>query len=184
MTQKDSPDRLQQESLLCRDCRLCCDGTLFEHAGITDGEEAQLQALPPDFNFVERKGGRAFLQCCPADAPDGCRIYSSRPAVCRHYACATLEDLREGKVSLAEARQRIDEILNQRAELVRACGVATTAEAYRLVTAAGRAARAPGERLPAYTLDLIVLQRLLDLYLRTADDAMTMGARSVIAGES
>lgn len=162
---------------------MCCDGTVFEHVVLREGEEALLAELLAGGAFVSRGEARAFLQPCRADSSGGCTIYQHRPSVCRGYHCETLAALRSGAIDPVEARRRIDEILAQRSALIRACGVSTLAEAREHVRITGSQARKDGAPLPPYTFDLLILQRLVDLYLREESRALTMGERSILAAD-
>jgi Fe-S-cluster containining protein len=92
---------------LCTRCGLCCDGALFANV------------VP-----VSRAGGRRFdsmgleildnvtnvgLLSQPCAALDGtrCSIYEKRPAICRTFACQLLQDVENGDVPLARARELV-----------------------------------------------------------------------------
>lgn len=96
------------ESALCRHCRLCCDGTLFTHAPLTDDEalEAPRIGLP----VVTRANGRpGIAQPCTANTGRGCTVYIRRPSACRAFRCHLLDALRSDEVSLADAKALVDD---------------------------------------------------------------------------
>jgi hypothetical protein len=100
------------EQKLCKTCGICCDGTLFRHATIKEGE-----LLPPGLQDVYEEGERCFRLPCPHF--DGiCTIYhEGRPAVCGTYRCTLLENLTDGTVPFEEASQLVSKIRAQKARL-------------------------------------------------------------------
>ena len=170
-----SPDYVAQASALCLACRMCCDGTLFPGVVLHPGEEERLRALGLEARFGENGGQYTMRQPCPADSAGGCTIYASKPVECGRYNCATLQALDRGEIDSLEARRRIDEILAQRTELVRHCGTANLYEARLQIREREAHCRNHGQPLPTALFDLVILERLIDLYLRPAADAVTMG---------
>jgi hypothetical protein len=107
---------------LCRNCGLCCDGTLFGGVDLLDEEveAATANGLYP----IVAEGGARFRQPC-AQFSGICEIYPGRPLRCREYRCLLLARLQRGEVEEASAH-------------------AIVAEARRLAEAAD-AAGLPGE---------------------------------------
>jgi Fe-S-cluster containining protein len=87
---------------LCARCGLCCDGTLFDRAGVTDDEAPRLVALGLK---VERRGDGVpgLLQPCMALDGTRCTAYAARPATCRQYECQLFAAYRDAEVSLDDA---------------------------------------------------------------------------------
>ena len=170
-----TPEYVQMASALCVDCRMCCDGTLFVGVIVHQGEEDALKALRPDIVFEDEGNVRIFCQPCPADSLAGCAIYATRPQECRTFDCQTLQALAAGRIDASEARRRIDEVLDQRAQFMATCGASNFNEACQMVRQDEARCRSEGRALPQSAFEMLVLLRLIDLYLRPADEAMTMG---------
>lgn len=92
---------------LCRSCGLCCDGTLFTFVRLepTEAVSARRSGL-----VVLRRddGSDALAQRCSALSGCDCTVYEARPGPCRRYECLLLGSLREGEVSLGEAKLVVD----------------------------------------------------------------------------
>lgn len=86
---------------LCRACGLCCDGTLFTRVPLAAGEVVPADALAVR---TTPQGGRYVPQRCAALYGTVCGVYTQRPLACRRYECLLFGALREGEVTLAEAR--------------------------------------------------------------------------------
>src|SRR6516164_4862180 len=89
---KRIPVRAIDGSELCLQCGLCCDGTVFHHGRLDDGEQDFVESLGLP---VEPKpgGGHALSLPCPAFL-DGCcsRYTEPRPAICGDYRCGLLNE--------------------------------------------------------------------------------------------
>lgn len=90
---------------ICIGCGLCCDGTLHSNTRVKKDDEDSVAAagLP----VVLDEGKRVFRQPCPHFANGRCGIYAQRPPVCRTYKCALLQNVEQGAISIADARQKI-----------------------------------------------------------------------------
>jgi uncharacterized protein len=102
----DSTDSVPPESplsILCRDCGLCCDGSLFSHVGLEPEEIERLRALGIPTQ-TRRSGTEVLPQKCSALAGRSCRIYSDRPASCAAYQCLLADSLVEGRITLEAAQ--------------------------------------------------------------------------------
>lgn len=88
-------------SSLCRECGLCCDGSLFERVFLGEEDDAKrLSELLP----LRADGDRMFfLQPCAAWRGSCCAIYADRPGVCRRFRCELLKGVESGKVEPAAA---------------------------------------------------------------------------------
>lgn len=89
---------------LCRDCGLCCDGTLFTRVPLAAAEVVPEAALGVR---TTEQGGRYVPQRCAALAGTVCGVYAQRPLACRRYECLLFQALRGGEVSLSEARELV-----------------------------------------------------------------------------
>jgi hypothetical protein len=78
------------EGALCRQCGLCCDGTLFGR-GRLEPEERD-SARKRGLAVLDSSQGLAFEQPCAALADRGrgeraCAVYTDRPGTCRRFVC-------------------------------------------------------------------------------------------------
>ncbi len=67
---------------LCRECGLCCDGTLFTRVPLAPNEvvpEAELKVR------TTAQGGRYVPQRCAALAGTVCGVYAQLPLACRRF---------------------------------------------------------------------------------------------------
>lgn len=87
---------------LCQGCGLCCDGTLFTRVPLGVDEQVPEALLGVKTN---ERGGRYVPQRCAALAGTVCQAYAQRPLACRRYECLLFVALREGEVSLDDARE-------------------------------------------------------------------------------
>lgn len=115
-----SDDRSAELSALCSACGLCCDGTMFHHVELRDGEELAPEArrrlrMVPD--------SRRFLQPCSARSHAGCDVYTSRPKVCRTYRCSLL---RAHEEEGGDFQARLDKVTRARALADRLRALAAT----------------------------------------------------------
>jgi len=93
---------------LCVHCGLCCDGSLFTRAALTEAERTRLGDRVESF---ERDGKLRLRQPCrQLDAQSGCACYADRPQVCRDYACRLLKRVQAGQLPEAAARTAVDEV--------------------------------------------------------------------------
>lgn len=91
------------ESTLCLACGLCCDGSLFYHAGLQPHELENARTL----NLTVRETGSnpAFYLPCHLLQNGSCSIYGKpeRPQVCGGFRCKLLKRHASGKVDLETA---------------------------------------------------------------------------------
>lgn len=100
------PSARTDETSLCMGCGLCCDGTLYDGAKVSPGEEKRMSAAGLDlFDSVQKRYFR--LPCPHHSSCKGCMIYEARFDICRSYECALLKRAKAGDLSLAEAQQQI-----------------------------------------------------------------------------
>ena len=90
---------------ICIGCGMCCDGTLYGNTRVKEQDEEAVAAAK--LNVVEVNGKRVFLQPCPHFSCGKCGIYEKRPPVCQGYRCDLLQSLEEGRITEAEAREKI-----------------------------------------------------------------------------
>jgi hypothetical protein len=102
---------------LCLSCGLCCDGTLFNRVPLAEGDDPSLRAA-----LGVGEGQAHGVQPCAALRGLTCQVYERRPLTCRRFRCLLLEAHEADEVSLAGARQVVDETRALRASLARALG--------------------------------------------------------------
>lgn len=90
--------------VLCKECGLCCNGTLFSYVPLTDGE---LAPRPSD-RVVLEDGQVGLAQKCRFYQNKLCAIYEiGRPHSCVTFECKLLKRHARGKISREQA---LDEI--------------------------------------------------------------------------
>lgn len=90
--------------LLCTQCGICCDGTLFSRVPLTPAEAATLTSVGIEVKQRKNKQWALPLGC---EALSGCRctIYESRPGSCRAFKCTLLLALERGETDLPGAME-------------------------------------------------------------------------------
>jgi hypothetical protein len=92
----------ENEQAVCITCGLCCDGTLFGHAVLKDGEKGSLPDLIEKNVFILDGKNYFRLPCLYFEGR--CTIYgSSRADVCGSYRCRLLGDMAAGRIRPGEA---------------------------------------------------------------------------------
>ena len=117
-------DRIEQEAPLeeqnvCVTCGMCCDGTLFLHAVLNNGERGSLPERIEERSYTEDRKDYFRLPCLYFEGK--CMIYEQKRAdVCSGYRCQLLHDLAGKKIAVDDAlavvaRARImrDEVLHR-----------------------------------------------------------------------
>jgi Fe-S-cluster containining protein len=72
----------------------------------------------------------AFRLPCPRLEDTRCTVYEDRPRTCASYACGVLRAYGDGEIDESTARDRIERLREQSAEVAR-LGTASRAEAIR-----------------------------------------------------
>jgi len=87
---------------LCVGCGMCCDGTMYKSVDVEVGDQLPLLEAEGIALYTEEKF-TFFRQPCTAFDTDRCKIYESRPTVCREYRCLLLRRLDAGEANPADA---------------------------------------------------------------------------------
>ncbi len=95
-----------QSSDLCLSCGLCCDGAIFDQAGLEPGE---LGLAAEGLELVEQDGRTFFRLGCPCLNGTACQIYGRRPAICSAFRCPLLRRLDSGDIDLPGALATVGE---------------------------------------------------------------------------
>ena len=93
--------------ILCTNCGLCCDGTLFADVELVgQAELVRLEVMGMD---VVNKGGNTGLlsQPCAALCGTRCAIYADRPNCCSVFECHLLQNAQRGVVTVERALEQI-----------------------------------------------------------------------------
>jgi len=107
----------EEEQSICVTCGFCCDGTLFAHACLNQGERGHLPAKIEAESFTEDGSDYFRLPCHYFMSK--CSIYDRRRAdVCSSYRCQLLKDFAAGKVTLNDALGVISDAMNMRDRLL------------------------------------------------------------------
>lgn len=121
----------EELSALCLTCGMCCDGTLFNKATIQDDADEKIALNLGLTTFSNTKGERFFKLPCH-HFKKCCTIYDKeRPSVCHTYFCKPLRDVRNGKLELTDAKNRILKAVSYRAEVL---AIAAQTEVYQTFT--------------------------------------------------
>ncbi|HOT16762.1 MAG TPA: hypothetical protein PLB07_03825 [Bacteroidales bacterium] len=95
-----------REQSVCVRCGFCCDGTLFMHAHLNDGERGNLPEKIEKAAFTEDEKDFFRLPCRYFSGK--CTIYDCKRAdVCSSYRCQLLKDLSDGKISIDAAHETV-----------------------------------------------------------------------------
>ena len=92
------------ETILCRQCGLCCDGSLFADVVISKAELAPIEGI---VGYEERSGRIFMQQPCLAYCDGDCQLYENRPGGCRQFECQLLKDVKFERTSSSEALNEI-----------------------------------------------------------------------------
>lgn len=94
------------EQSVCIRCGFCCDGTLFQHAHLNEGERGALPVEIEKASFSE--GGRGYFRLPCRYFSGKCTIYDRQRAyVCGSYRCQLLKDLSDGMVTSEVAHETV-----------------------------------------------------------------------------
>lgn len=101
---------------LCRQCGLCCDGTLFECVPLEAGDDpAALRTA--GLTVVTGPSESVLQQPCAAHQGTACGVYAERPLGCRRFACRLIDRVSAGEESVDDAVRLIGRATALRARL-------------------------------------------------------------------
>ena len=106
-----------EEQALCKDCGLCCDGTLFARATIKNSDDL-IVAKKYKLECFQNEKGLFFKQpCCWFE--NKCLLYNQkRPYICGAFHCKLLLDFRNKRIDFDSALKHIKSVKRQ-CELLR-----------------------------------------------------------------
>ena len=154
---------------LCAMCNMCCDGTLFSHARMEPGEEAQAHSV--GLAVFDAEGRPAFRLPCPRVTAQGCSVYDRRPDKCRRYRCETLKALDAGDIDRREAGRRVARARETIDQITHLFELGSLAAVRRQIATSSPDWRAH----PAQALALARLQLMLDRYFLRPDKRILSG---------
>ena len=112
--------------LLCTQCGLCCDGSLFADVELASGDEAlALEVMGLEIEDADEDANALLVQPCRALKGKRCSIYPHRPDCCRTFECRLLQEVKRGTVQVEQAQGKIAAALkwiNRANELVAQLG--------------------------------------------------------------
>lgn len=161
---------------LCISCGLCCDGTVFANVPVGSDEEQAVRAVLNNATWLV---GRQlyFRQPCTAFC-GSCTVYPDRPEACRLFKCRALKSVEQETQSWNEARAQIIEVMAARADVIAASRCASLSEAKAQFASHCHTSDGTGGPVPPFAFELLVMERLLDLYIRDDGYQFTMGRRN------
>ena len=175
----------ESEQSVCVSCGFCCDGTLFLHAHLNEGERGNLPEKIEEAAFTEDQKDFFHLPCQYFSGK--CTIYDRKRAdVCGSYRCQLLKDLSEAKISIDEARETVRQALLMRENIIedfhRVTGSGKKLFFRRILAELGRLQKASlpnkilSTNLEMLTARCNIFEALLIKHFRSADDfeKMTM----------
>ena len=109
-TTKTSAASPRLTDILCTQCGLCCNGSLFADVELAGPHESSgLELLGLDVEDAGDDEGALLLLPCRALKGKRCSIYPHRPECCRTFECRLLQQAKTGAVSLDRAKEKIAE---------------------------------------------------------------------------
>lgn len=115
---------IKEVSDICVACGMCCDGTLFGKANLSneqfnDDYENVLKARDLNMNVFEENGKYFFKQPCHL-FNTCCTVYNQvRPRVCGTYFCEPLKKYERAEHTLEQASKLIQQALALKAEILK-----------------------------------------------------------------
>lgn len=105
--------------ILCANCGLCCDGSLFDDVELSgEAEATKLEVMDLEIDTDDHP---LLLQPCTALNGTRCRIYNYRPGCCRTFECLLLQNARDGTVSIDQAEATITRTREHVARMKKLC---------------------------------------------------------------
>ena len=93
--------------ILCTNCGLCCDGTLFADVELVGQAEVErLEIMGMEIDDGDETAG-LLSQPCAALRGRLCGIYAHRPTCCRVFECHLLQNAQQGVVTVERAKDLI-----------------------------------------------------------------------------
>jgi hypothetical protein len=93
--------------MLCPNCALCCDSTLFADVELRAGDDAAKLKKAGIEIFQKTKTKLAFSQPCACFDGTLCIIYNERPKRCRLFDCGLLKRVEKSAMTPAAALKKI-----------------------------------------------------------------------------
>jgi len=101
-------------SVLCLECGLCCDGTLFKHTELEDSEIASARSVGAPLIAIDAGQGtqvHAIPQRCALFQGGCCSTFGRwRPKTCGDYTCELLDGFVGGSRTLQECLATVRDV--------------------------------------------------------------------------
>jgi uncharacterized protein len=107
--ESNAPTLARDDGAPCIGCGLCCDGTIFNHAVVTPGEEPRL--IEHGMELATSGDRTVFVQPCRYSSCGQCTNYEDRFDICRSFRCELLKQYQAGQIDLPEARASVEKAL-------------------------------------------------------------------------
>ena len=105
------------EQKICVACGMCCDGTLFLHAHLDNGERGNLPEKIESSSY--NKYGNDYFRLPCRYFSGKCIIYDQKKAnVCSGYRCQLLKDFASEKITLGDALSIVFDALTMRDQIL------------------------------------------------------------------
>ena len=104
----------QVTDVLCTECGLCCDGSLFDDVELAGEKEISgLEVLGLEIEEAEDDVHGLLVQPCGALKGKRCTFYAHRPSCCRTFECRLLQQVKRGEIPINRAKETISKTLSQ-----------------------------------------------------------------------
>ncbi len=103
---------------LCRECGMCCDGTVFADVRLSPEDKARIAVHGHTAALFKGAPPSRLKQPCSAFLEGRCAVYLNRPDHCRNFDCALLKKVVAGKLAFDRA-QRTVRLCREKANKVR-----------------------------------------------------------------
>jgi len=106
---RKNEDLISDSSRLCLSCGICCQGVMYDHAGL-QADEVDLYYELGFLPFMTTRGKEGFRLPCIFYIDNKCSIYSiRRPKICASYKCKLLRNLMDREIDSKEREQIVTE---------------------------------------------------------------------------
>ena len=157
-------------------------GALHGRAVLTEEEVEPARAI--GLPVIEDSPDRVFALPCPKLSGTTCTIFGERPSVCSRYRCQVLTDYQDGRLTVNEALQKVEQAKAHFAALVDAMPSAMSINQARSLagSALGTESELPsGEQNTHNRVRLLVtaMQLYLDRHFRLAKEGKALMMQSL-----
>jgi len=94
-------------NILCQECGICCDGTLFSFVKVYPEEMVKAKELGIPV-YKDANGRHVFDQACPCFKNGNCSTYLQRPKKCQSFSCKLQKDVMNGAIKFNDALKIVE----------------------------------------------------------------------------